>query len=60
MADAIAPPPRPTPEAKRHLRSFNGIPKQSFYLFPEEGEWRFNGGNHRGLLNQLKTWINSR
>jgi transposase len=44
-------------QAKRHLRRFNGIPKQSFYLFLKECEWRFNGGNHRELLNQLKAWV---
>ena len=47
-------------QAKRHLRRFNGVPKQSFHLFLKECEWRFNGGNHRTLLNQLKTWITSR
>ena len=47
-------------QAKRHLRRFNGIPKQSFHLFLKEYEWRFNGGDHRELLNQLKTWVNSR
>ena len=47
-------------QAKRHLRRFNGIPKQSFHLFLKECEWRFNGGDHRELLNQLKTWVNSR
>jgi transposase len=47
-------------QAKRHLRRFNGIPKQHFYLFLKECEWRFNGGNHRELLNQLKTWVKSR
>lgn len=44
-------------QAKRHLRRFNGIPRQSFRLFLKECEWRFNGGNHRDLLNQLKSWI---
>ena len=44
-------------QAKRHLRRFNGVPKQSFHLFLKECEWRFNGGDHRELLNQLKTWI---
>ena len=47
-------------QAKRHLRRFNGVPKQSFHLFLKECEWRFNGGNHRTLLNQLKTWIKLR
>ena len=42
-------------QAKRHLRRFNGVPMQSFYLFLKECEWRFNGGNHQALHNQLKT-----
>ncbi len=43
--------------AKRHLRRFNGINKESFYWFLEECEWRFNGGNHQMLLKQLKYWV---
>jgi transposase len=43
-------------QAKRHLRRFNGIPKDSFYWFLKECEWRFNGGSHKTLLNQLKQW----
>ena len=43
-------------QAKRHLRRFNGIKKESFYWFLKECEWRFNGGNHKSLLNQLQTW----
>jgi transposase len=43
-------------QAKRHLRRFNGIPKDSFYWFLKECEWRFNGGSHKALLNQLKSW----
>ena len=31
-------------QAKRHLRKFNGIPKQHFYLYIKECEWRFNYG----------------
>ncbi len=41
-------------QAKRHLRKFNGIPKQNFVLFLKECEWRFNGGNHKDLLKDLK------
>ncbi|MDY0306491.1 MAG: IS1595 family transposase, partial [Desulfovibrionaceae bacterium] len=44
-------------QAKRHLRRFNGIPRQSFYLFLKECEWRFNEGSHAGLLNQLKMLV---
>jgi len=47
-------------QAKRHLRRFNGIPKDSFYLFLKECEWRFNGGDHKKLLNQLKQWTKKR
>jgi transposase len=31
-------------QAKRHLRKYNGIPKQHFKLFLKECEWRFNYG----------------
>jgi transposase len=41
-------------QAKRHLRKFNGIPKQSFNLFLKECEWRFNIGNPKALLDDLK------
>ena len=47
-------------QAKRHLRRFNGIPRQSFHLFLKECEWRFNGGSHKALLKQLKQWVNLR
>lgn len=43
-------------QAKRHLRKFNGIKQDNFYWFLKECEWRFNGGNHQDLLNQLKSW----
>jgi transposase len=43
-------------QAKRHLRKFNGIKQENFYWFLKECEWRFNGGNHQHLLNQLKSW----
>ena len=46
-------------QAKRHLRRFNGIQKDSFYWFLKECEWRFNGGSHKSLLNQLKSWYQS-
>ncbi|MGC4033502.1 MAG: IS1595 family transposase [Tepidisphaeraceae bacterium] len=44
-------------QAKRHLRRFNGIKKENFYWFLKECEWRFNGGDHKTLINQLKTWF---
>ncbi len=39
-------------QAKRHLRKFNGVPKENFYLFLKECEWRFNTGR---IENQLKS-----
>ena len=39
-------------QAKRHLRKFNGIPKEHFYLFLKECEWRFN---HSDLKEQIST-----
>ena len=44
-------------QAKRHLRRFNGIKPEHFYWFLKECEWRFNGGNHKELLTQLKCWV---
>ena len=42
-------------QAKRHLRKYNGIPKQHFNLFLKECEWRFNIGSPKQLLDDLKT-----
>ena len=44
-------------QAKRHLRRFNGIKPDNFYYFLKECEWRFNNGNHKQLLSQLKHWV---
>ena len=43
-------------QAKRHLRRFNGIKPDNFHWFLKECEWRFNGGNHQNLYEQLKHW----
>lgn len=43
-------------QAKRQMRKYNGIKKEHFYWFLKEAEWRFNGGNHKNLLTQLKHW----
>ena len=43
-------------QAQRHLRRFNGIPKDSFYWCLKECDWRFNGGGPTALLHQLKAW----
>lgn len=44
-------------QAKRHLRRYNGIPRQHFHLFLKECEWRFNGGSPSDLLRTLKQWV---
>lgn len=46
-------------QAKRHMRKFNGIPKQHFYLYIKECEWRFNFGSPQKLLKTLKQWAKS-
>ena len=43
-------------QAKRVLRKYNGIPKESFPLFLKECEFRFNYGTHKQQLKTLKEW----
>ena len=43
-------------QAKRVLRKYNGIPKQSFPLFLKECEFRFNYGTPKQQLKILKEW----
>ena len=45
-------------QAKRHLRKFNGVPKDNFGLFLKECEWRFNTPSPKYQLTQLKQWVN--
>lgn len=44
-------------QAKRHMRKFNGIPKEHFGLFLKECEWRFNNPNPKAQLTQLLSWV---
>lgn len=44
-------------QAKRHMRKFNGVPKEQFPLFLKECEWRFNHPAPRSQLKQLKQWV---
>ena len=44
-------------QAQRHLRKFNGVPKQPFPLFLKECEWRFNNPNPQAQLRQLNQWV---
>ena len=41
-------------QAKRHLRKFNGIPREHFNIFLKECEWRFNNGGPAEQLEDLK------
>ncbi|QOJ23972.1 MAG: IS1595 family transposase [Gammaproteobacteria bacterium] len=43
-------------QAKRVLRKYNGIPKESFPLFLKECEFRFNYGTPKQQLKILKLW----
>ena len=41
-------------QAKRHMRKFNGVPRNNFNLFLKECEWKFNIGSPKELLIDLK------
>jgi transposase len=47
-------------QAKRHLRKFNGVPKENFNLFLKECEFRFNNPSPKKQLQLLKSWIKLR
>ena len=44
-------------QAKRHMRKFNGVPKENFGLFLKECEWRFNNSDPAFQLKQLKQFV---
>jgi transposase len=44
-------------QAKRHLRKYNGIPREHFWLYLKECEFRFNYGSPKEQLSTLKKWI---
>ena len=44
-------------QAKRHLRKYNGIPKEHFHLYLKECEWRFNHPKPKDQLIQLRQWV---
>ena len=44
-------------QAKRHMRKFNGIPKDHFHLYLKECEWRFNNPDPKQQLKQLKQLV---
>jgi len=43
-------------QAKRHVRHFNGIPKEHFYLYLKECEWRFNYRPTQNIFKILNEW----
>lgn len=43
-------------QSKRHLRRYNGIPKEHFHLFLKECEWRFNYRPVANLRKVLEQW----
>ncbi|MBE7728397.1 IS1595 family transposase [Komagataeibacter sp. FXV3] len=45
-------------QAKRHLRRYNGTPRQDVHLFLAECEWRFNHRSLRKRLQTLAQWAN--
>ena len=46
-------------QAKRHLRKFNGIPKEHFELYLKECEWRFNNSEIKVQIFTLKQLVKS-
>ena len=46
-------------QAKRHMRKFNGVPREYFVLFLKECEWRFNNPNPQAQLKQLKQLVDT-
>ncbi|MCQ9327783.1 IS1595 family transposase, partial [Neisseria dentiae] len=44
-------------QAKRHLRKFNGIPKEHFELYLKECEWRFNNSEIKFQISFLKQLV---
>ena len=44
-------------QAKRHLRKFNGIPKEHFELYLKECEWRFNHSEIKVQISILRQLV---
>ncbi|SUT89718.1 Transposase and inactivated derivatives [[Actinobacillus] rossii] len=44
-------------QVKRHLRKFNGIPKEHFELYLKECEWRFNHSDLKTQISILKQLV---
>jgi transposase len=39
------------------LRRYNGVPRQSVFLYLKECEWRFSDGSHEASLATLQAWF---
>ena len=46
-------------QAKRHLRKFNGVPRDHFSLFLKECEWRFNNPHPQMQMRQINSGLES-
>ena len=44
-------------QAKRRMRLYNGIPRESFELYLKEDEWKFNNPGAKNQLKVLLDWI---
>ena len=44
-------------QAKRHIRKFSGVPKEHFWLFLMECEWRFNNPKPQAQLGMIEHWV---
>ena len=44
-------------QAKRHMRKFNGVPREHFALYLKECEWRFNTPDPKRQLTIPKQWV---
>ena len=44
-------------QAKRRMRLYNGISRESFELYLKESEWKFNNPGAKNQLNLLLKWV---
>jgi transposase len=44
-------------QAKRHMRKFNGVPREHFALYLKECEWRLNTPDPKRQLTMLRQWV---
>ena len=44
-------------QAERHMRKFNGAPKDHSHLLLKDCEWRFNRPKPQSQLKKMKQWV---